>query len=236
MNSKSKRIWELDAIRGFCILCMIVVHLVYDLVYFGGLQLNLPAWYMLIKHYGNVFFILISGICVTLSSRCVRRGAIVFAAGLLTSYVTLFMDLILGMEELRIWFGILHMLGLSMMLYPLFKKLPPWALALLGLILVGLGYWFDTFYISVDFLFPLGLCSETVFVGSDFVPMLPGFGWFLIGAFLGKTLYKEKESLLPSWNAQNPIFKFFQLCGRYSLPIYLLHQPILAGLTSLLNL
>lgn len=235
MNLK-QRIWELDAIRGFCILGMIVVHFIFDLSYFGGLNLQLPVWYLLIKQYGNLFFVLISGICVTLSSRCVRRGAIVFGAGLLISYVTLFLDLVLGMEDLRIWFGILHMLGICMMLYPLFKKLPPWALGLLGLGFIGLGYWFAALSVPVDFLFPLGLCSENMFVGSDFSPLFPGLGWFLLGAFLGKTIYKKKESLLPHWNKDNPVLKFLRLCGWYSLPIYLLHQPILAGLTSLLTI
>lgn len=28
---KNDRIWELDALRGVCILCVIAVHLIYDL-------------------------------------------------------------------------------------------------------------------------------------------------------------------------------------------------------------
>ena len=31
-----QRIWELDALRGVCILCVIVVHTLFDLVYFAG--------------------------------------------------------------------------------------------------------------------------------------------------------------------------------------------------------
>ena len=47
-NSKS-RIWELDALRGVCILCVIVVHFLFDLSFFGGFKLTLPAWYVLHK-------------------------------------------------------------------------------------------------------------------------------------------------------------------------------------------
>ena len=41
---KNDRIWELDALRGVCILCVIAVHLIYDLGFFIGLDLHLPAW------------------------------------------------------------------------------------------------------------------------------------------------------------------------------------------------
>ena len=30
---KNDRIWELDALRGVCILCVIAVHLIYDLLF-----------------------------------------------------------------------------------------------------------------------------------------------------------------------------------------------------------
>ena len=36
-SSKTSRIWELDAFRGLCILCVIIVHAVFDLRYFAGL-------------------------------------------------------------------------------------------------------------------------------------------------------------------------------------------------------
>ena len=30
---KNDRIWELDALRGICILCVILIHLIFDLLY-----------------------------------------------------------------------------------------------------------------------------------------------------------------------------------------------------------
>ena len=35
---KTDRIWELDALRGLCILCVILIHLIFDLIYFIGLD------------------------------------------------------------------------------------------------------------------------------------------------------------------------------------------------------
>ena len=86
MSEKKERIWELDALRGLCLLGMIAVHLCFDLQVFGGLYFPIPAWFRLMQEYGHILFILISGICATLATRTVRRGLIVFGAGLLVSY------------------------------------------------------------------------------------------------------------------------------------------------------
>ena len=62
---KNDRIWELDALRGVCILCVIAVHLIYDLGFFISLDLHLPAWYVFIQQYGGVIFVILSGCCAT---------------------------------------------------------------------------------------------------------------------------------------------------------------------------
>lgn len=231
---KHDRIWELDALRGLCILGMIAVHLVFDLTFFVGISLTLPTWFYCLQQYGGLLFILISGICATLGTRSFRRGGIVFGAGLLVSYVTLFADFVVGAVGVRIWFGILHLLGLCMLLYPLFRRLPWWALALSGAAFVALGVWMATVRVSADYLFPLGLCSEKIYTGSDYFPVFPGLGWFLLGAALGKTVYRSRRSLLPNAPSECAVLRFLRLCGRHSLEIYLLHQPILLGLTLLL--
>ena len=84
-----KRVWELDAFRGLCVLGMIAVHFVYDLVdLYGFLDWEYPAAFTFIKNWGGVLFLLISGICVTLGRRSVRRGLIVFFCGMICSAVT----------------------------------------------------------------------------------------------------------------------------------------------------
>ena len=233
MTTEKQRIWELDAIRGISILGMVAIHIPINISIFADVELTLPWWYHFLKDYGYLFFVLISGICVTLASRSFKRGIAVFGAGLLVSYVTLFMDLILGFDEMRIWFGILHMLGACMMLYPIFKRLPAWALLIVGIVFCALGIWFETLTVPVDYLFPIGLCPKGVYTGGDYFPLFPGIGWFLIGAWIGKTLYRNKQSLLPKVNSKNPIISFFCACGKHSLIIYLLHQPVITLITVL---
>lgn len=230
MANSKPRIWELDALRGVCILCVIVVHFLFDLSFFGGLDLTLPAWYVFIQEYGGAIFVVLSGVCVTLGSKSVRRGLIVFACGMLITAVTYGMYR-LGMSgaDVVVKFGVLHLLGVCMLVYPAFKKLPPAALALLGLAIAITGYAIRGVVVPQRWLFPLGLTYEG-FTSSDYFPLFPQLGYFLIGAAIGKTAYREKRTFLPGAFQQTPVARFFCWCGRQSLFIYLLHQPIVYGL------
>ena len=234
-NFKS-RIWELDALRGVCIACVIVVHFLFDLSVFGGLDLTLPAWYVFLQEYGGAIFVVLSGVCVTLGSKSVRRGLIVFACGMLITAVTYGMYR-LGMSgaDVVVKFGVLHLLGVCMLVYPAFKKLPPAMLTVLGLVIAITGYAIRGVVVPQHWLFPLGLTYEG-FTSSDYFPLFPQLGYFLIGAAIGKTAYREKRTLLPGAFQQTPVARFFCWCGRQSLFIYLLHQPIVYGLLELVLL
>lgn len=226
MSGEKSRIWELDAFRGLCILCVVVVHTVFDLRYFVGLQFGLHPVFKFVMDYGGMLFVVLSGICVTLGSRSVRRGLIVFACGMAITGVTEAM-IALGMADasVRIWFGVLHLLGVCMVLYPLFRRLPTGALAALGAALVALGFYFDTVRVSCPWLFPLGLRAAG-FVAGDYFPLCPHLGWFLLGVVLGRTAYRGRRSLLPRVPAQRQPIRFLCACGRHSLWIYLAHQPV----------
>ena len=117
-----------------------------------------------------------------------------------------------------------------MLLWPLFRKLPHWALALAGLALVVFGlYLRELPRVDQVWLMPLGLPWKD-FSSSDYFPLLPNLGFFLIGSALGRSLYRNKTSLLPKVNERNFIIRFLSLCGKQSLWIYLLHQPVLSGI------
>lgn len=231
-----QRIWELDALRGLCILGMLVVHFIYDLVdLYALVDWQYPAAFLWVKEWGGILFLLISGVCVTLGSRSVRRGILVFACGMVCTAVTLGMVL-LGFSGwgMVIWFGVLHCLGICMLLWRLVRRLPVIPMAILGLVLVVAGHWMNS-WLRVDFpwLIPLGV-PQRGFISPDYFPLLPNFGYFLLGAVVGRTLYRSKQSLLPRLDPKMPVFRFLIGCGKYSLWIYLLHQPVLTVLFTLI--
>lgn len=56
------------------------------------------------------------------------------------------------------------------------------------------------------------------FTSLDYRTFFPDFAWFLLGAFLGRVLYREKRSLLPYVNPK--YVRFITACGRKTLIIY----------------
>lgn len=227
--ANQNRIWEIDALRGLCVPGMILIHLIYDVVnLYGFVDWPYPVWYSLFKNNYGALFILISGISVTLGRRSVRRGITVFASGMLVSAVTVGMYLA-GMADkgIIIYFGVLHCLGVCMMLWPLVRCWPVYALTAAGAALMIVGWWLRGQAFELPWLMPLGFVFPG-FSSSDYFPLMPNLGYFLLGAAFGRTVYAGKKTLLPNVNTGNWLVRFLCWCGRQSLWIYLLHQPVLA--------
>ncbi len=219
-----KRIWELDALRGSCILAMVGIHLIYDL---SGLYSWQPGpLYAAVKQWGGGIFFLIAGVSATLGRHPVRRGLQVFLCGLLCTAATAAVHLCgFSGKELLIYFGTLHCLGLCMLLWPVFRTVPTPLLATAGLLLSAVGIKLLLQPVpGPSWLLPLGFLPPNL-ATSDYFPLLPYLGLFLLGACLGRRFYRRGESLL-SFAPPLPA-RFLCACGRHALPIYLLHQPIL---------
>ena len=69
------------------------------------------------------------------------------------------------------------------------------------------------------------------FYSADYFPILPWIFVFLLGTWLGG---KIREGKLPE-RFYTARFPFFPKVGRHALLIYILHQPILAGLCFLIG-
>lgn len=234
MEQKRERIWELDALRGFCILCVIFVHFMFDLVYFLGKQVDFPPLYTFIQQYGGAIFVILSGCCATLGSRSFRRGVLVFGCGMLITLVTWGMyRLGMAASDVVVKFGVLHLLGVCMMLYPLLKKLPSAAVAVFAAVCIAAGYVLQGMVFEIRWLFPLGFVYPG-FTSSDYFPLLPQLGWFLLGIVIGRSLYRKKKTRLPGTAQDFFLIRFFRWCGRQSLWIYMLHQPVVYGLIELI--
>lgn len=232
-----KRIWELDALRGLFILGMLAVHLIYDLQSFLNYDLfEDSALYDFIASWGGSLFFLISGICVTLGSHPVRRGLIVIGCGLVVSAVTVGLYLLdFAGKGMIIYFGVLHCLGVCMLLWPLLRRIPWWLMAPMAAFLILYGIYLDSRSFDCSmWLLALGFTPRG-FVSSDYFALMPFLGFFLVGALIGKFAYAKKTTLFPKVNPGNPIIAFFSVLGKWSLPIYMLHQPVLTGLVFLLE-
>jgi len=73
---------------------------------------------------------------------------------------------------------------------------------------------------------PTNIYSFTV----DYFPIFPWFGLCLVGIATGHWLYKENKRRfsIPDLSKYKPVSAFSWL-GKHSLVIYLVHQPIIAG-------
>lgn len=196
---------------------MVAIHLIFDLTeLYPVLNWEYPPIFSFLMNWGGIAFFLISGICVTLGRHHLRRGVVVFGCGMLISAVTVLIN------AMPIRFGVLHCLGLCMLLWHLFRRICAKALCIIGIALSVLGLLFGFYTVSVPYLYPLGLISPG-FESADFFPLLPYFGYFLLGAAFGKRYYKSRKSLFSNF----PALPFFRFCGRHTLLIYLIHQPVL---------
>ena len=159
------------------------------------------------------------------------RNTQVFLCGFLCTGVTLGMYLLgFAGKGIIIYMGVLQCLGLCMMLWPLFRRCPDWALAALGLAMTITGWYLRTQAFPFWLLTPLGFAPYG-FTSSDYFPLLPNFGYFLLGAVAGKRAYAGRKSLFPR---ETPPLGLFRWLGRHSLMIYLLHQPVLAAIVAVM--
>ena len=233
-RAKKDRIWEIDAIRGFLILCVIVAH---TLFYSSNILrlFRLPPLIRYVIQYGGSLFVILSGLSATLGSKSLQRGLLVFAGGMILtvgSYAAVLMGWLA--EDMIIRFGVLHLLGFAMIVYPILNRFPTWALAVFGMGILALGYWFEfaPVLVQTHLLFPLGL-RYPGFSSGDYFPIAPQLGWFCLGVILGRVLYREKITRLPGVDTGNPVIRFFTWCGRNSLYIFILHLPIVGGVMML---
>lgn len=243
-----KRYHLLDVIRGVTILSMIIYHATWDLVYMYGVKWS---WYRGMGAYiwqQSICwtFILLSGFCFSLGRKPLRRGLMVFGGGVLVSAVTL-----IFMPENRVLFGVLTMIGSSMLLMVpfdrIFRKISPELGAFCSILCFlltrnvnegMLGFekfqlielpqrWYCNMF-TTYIGFPV-----SGFFSTDYFSLIPWFFLFATGYFLFGIFKKKKwlNSTILDWNCRPLSF-----VGRNTLFIYLIHQPVIYGILELCNM
>lgn len=224
-----QRIPLIDALRGGAVIAMIFYHFGYDLNYLGWLHqaITHDLRWLTARTLILGTFLLTTGIGLALAegqqtrlkTRWMRIGKIAAAAALVT------VGSWLMFPKSAIYFGTLHAIALMNLLL-LLRPLAAMPAALLGVCALGLGNVYANALFNHPALAWIGLMTYKPLT-EDYVPMLPWFGVCLIGYAAMKALISRG----PMQTARGPhLPRFLLWTGRHSLPIYLLHQPLLLGI------
>lgn len=219
-STSGQRHGEIDVLRAAAIVLMVIFHLVYDLREFAGVNIDYqaPLWFAIGKT-SALLFIFVSGLSSGFSRFPVRRGVKVLFFGMVITVVTF-----LFMKEEYIRFGILHFLGVTMVLSPFLSKLSSrtlWGLAACSALL---GFWFADQAVGTSFLIPFGLIYEG-FSSLDYYPLFPYLAVTLLGILAYRYFYAHRVK--PSLFSFLLNFRLIKWLSRNSLGIYLIHQPII---------
>lgn len=228
-----ERLWEVDLLRGVAIILMIIFNWSFALSYLRIYTLNGGSlyWFIFPRFIGGMF-IFLAGLSLTLMYNQMKnkkdahkkfflRGLKIFGYGVLITIITF-----LTFPEAFIIFGILHLIGLSIILGYFFLKYNKLNLYL-GLAIIALGFYLQNFSFNFSWLLWLGFTPQN-FYTFDYWPILPWFGVTLLGIFVGNSLYKNGKRNFKIRDFSNSfVTRFLDFLGRNSLTIYLLHQPLL---------
>jgi len=185
-------------------------------------------------------FVFVSGIASRFSRGNVERGSKLFVVAMIITYVTVRM-------EMPIYFGILHLLAVFMIFYGLTRKLwdnIPRKVAVyvyITLIIAGSVFMIllSPTMVSTSKIPPDNLVLRDLYAvlgwwqsslnNHDHQEIIPYIFVFLFGTWAGGYV---REGKLPKWFYEYKI-PVFPIVGRNALMIYVLHQPVLYGLTML---
>ena len=233
------RFWEVDLLRGVAIVLMVLYHLVFDLNYFAVYDIDVSSGFWLaVARAAASLFLLLVGLSLTLSHsrarllgqedrfrlRLLKRSAWILGLALGITLVT-HLFICRGF----IVFGVLHLIGLSLLLaYPFLRMHK--ANIIFGLLFIILGIYLQNISVSFPWLLWLGLAPADLY-SVDYFPVFPWFGVILVGMGLGSQLYPGYRRRIPVPDLSCQAFvKSLGFLGRNSLAIYLVHQPVIIAL------
>ena len=233
----------IDALRGFALLWMVLFHFCFDLNHFGYWKqdfYNDPLWTGQRTAILSLFLFCAGlGLAVALQQgqpwrRFWRRWGQIALCAVLVSFGSWLM-----FPRSFIYFGVLH--GIAVMLI-LVRISAPWAgwFWLLGGIALGAPHAAASLLTGSPLeavmngaaLNWLGFITRKP-VTEDYVPLFPWIGVMWWGVACGNVLLARQSGWLSM--ARHGGTRLLARLGRWSLSVYMLHQPILIGALTLLG-
>jgi uncharacterized membrane protein len=224
---------RLDALRAVAIVWMAIFHFSFDLNHFGFTRQNFytdPFWTWQRTCIVSLFMFCAGvGQAIAFDQRQTwprfwRRWSQVAGCALLVTAGSMWM-----FPRSFISFGVLH--GMAVLLIAMRLSAGAgrwlWPLGLAALVLPHLVQhpWFDTRWTNW-----VGLVTRLP-VTEDFVPVLPWLGVVWWGMAAGQWVLTRRRAWLTG--ALPGLLQPLAVLGRWSLSFYMLHQPVLIGLLSL---
>lgn len=224
----------LDIARGVAIVAMVIYHLCWDLSYFRFIAADVgydPQWVLVARTILAVFLVL-SGIGLVLGHgrgmrwpAFWRRWLFVLAGAIAITVTTWFV-----FPDSFVYFGVLHAIVLFSLLAVPFLRAPLVMVIAVAVVVIVLPLVFT------DPMFNQRPWSWLGFwvvppPTNDLVPVFPWFGATLVGVIIARLLLASRwAARLAAIDPRGRLARLLAAMGRWSLLIYLLHQPILLGL------
>lgn len=248
-RAAASRYWEIDTLRGVAIVMMIIFHLMWDLWAYQvmpDLILYAGFWKYFQRTTASLFIVLV-GVSMTVSYRRARLSGT--TDGLFRKFLVRGLRIIgIGVAlAVGMWFfgngfahmGVLQLIGFSIIAgYPFLRF--KWLNLVLWMVFNAVGWLFIVIsnlgMVETQWLVFFGLTPRT-YAPPDFFPIFPWFGVVLLGIFIGNMAYDDngRRFPLPDWGNFLP-FYWLQFLGRHSLLIYVIHQPALVVILTLLGI
>lgn len=224
------RLPVVDLARGVAIVAMAAYHLSWDLEAFGGVWLDMQdaLFWQLARYLIAGSFLFLVGVGLVLATRrgfdWPRLSGRIARVALGAVAVTIATFLV--MRQGFIFFGILHAIALFSLIGLAALRLPAWANALLGLVVIALSFAPGAPLFDHPGLLWVGLGTIPPLT-NDYEPIFPWLGPVLIGIAAGRAWLAAGA---PAGGFEGgAVGRGLRWAGRHALPIYLLHQPILWG-------
>ena len=220
-----------DVWRGLAIIGVVIYHFGWDLNFFGfipaSLMFSTPVTVFARALAGSFMFL--AGVSLVLAHsrqtrwrKFLRRLAKLVAAATAISVVTYFL-----FPEGFIYFGILHAIALASLLGLPFLRLPIGLVFLASLAMLAAPLLFETSSFDTRVLAWIGFAADPP-MANDFVPVFPWFGVTLAGIACTRLfLAKQRMRDAMPHTAGSAVIRGLTWVGQQTLPIYLLHQPLL---------